>query len=68
LPSEKVYVVKGDESNIKLTYVEDTYLLDKLFQLRTFNIDKSVENFDLTNLVFVVFGGSSGIGEALVLN
>jgi 2-C-methyl-D-erythritol 4-phosphate cytidylyltransferase len=32
LPNEKVFVVKGEEFNIKLTYKEDTYLLDKLFQ------------------------------------
>lgn len=29
-----VYVVMGEESNMKLTYKEDTYLLDKFFQLR----------------------------------
>jgi 2-C-methyl-D-erythritol 4-phosphate cytidylyltransferase len=33
LPNEKVFVVRGEESNIKLTYREDTYLLDKLLPL-----------------------------------
>lgn len=34
LPEEKIFVVKGDESNIKLTYKEDTYLLERLLQMR----------------------------------
>ncbi|GHT69329.1 hypothetical protein FACS189452_09970 [Bacteroidia bacterium] len=34
LPREKVYVVRGEETNIKLTYKEDAYLLDKLFQMQ----------------------------------
>ncbi|GHT66617.1 hypothetical protein FACS189452_02820 [Bacteroidia bacterium] len=32
LANEKVYVVRGEKSNMKLTYKKDTYLLDKLFQ------------------------------------
>lgn len=34
LPEEKIYVVAGEEVNMKLTYKEDTYLLDKFFQLK----------------------------------
>ncbi len=34
LPDVPIYVVKGEESNMKLTYKEDTCLLDKFFQLR----------------------------------
>jgi 2-C-methyl-D-erythritol 4-phosphate cytidylyltransferase len=34
LPREKVYVVCGEETNIKLTYKEDVYLMEKLFQTR----------------------------------
>jgi 2-C-methyl-D-erythritol 4-phosphate cytidylyltransferase len=33
LPGEKVFVVRGEAANMKLTYKEDTYLLDTLFQL-----------------------------------
>jgi 2-C-methyl-D-erythritol 4-phosphate cytidylyltransferase len=33
LPDEKVFVVCGEESNMKLTYKEDICLLNKLFQL-----------------------------------
>lgn len=63
LPEEKVFVVLGDESNMKLTYKEDSYLLDKLFQLRsdTLNDDMNLEH--LKNKVVVIFGGNSGIGE-----
>lgn len=70
LPSEPVYVVDGENANMKLTYVEDLFLLDKLFQLRT----ESGEQKELTpqaldglrRKVIVVFGGSYGIGGEIV--
>jgi 2-C-methyl-D-erythritol 4-phosphate cytidylyltransferase len=33
LPDDKVFVVRGEESNMKLTYKEDIGLLDTLFRL-----------------------------------
>ncbi len=65
LPEVPVYVVNGEESNMKLTYKEDTYLLDKFFQLRkselnTLPIDQ--ENNLKNRVRVVVFGGSYGIG------
>lgn len=66
LPEEKVYVVQGEESNIKLTYKEDSYLMDKLFQLRTTSITHIAELSKLKDKVLVVFGGNSGIGEEMV--
>ena len=67
LPEVPVYVVRGEESNMKLTYREDTYMLDKLFQLKT----TEPENIGHVNDVFrdkvaVVFGGSYGIGKVVV--
>lgn len=65
LPSTKVYVVKGDTSNIKLTHIEDLYLLEKLFQIK--KIDIKNENLDfLKNKNIIVFGGNSGIGKSIV--
>lgn len=65
LPMEKVYVVRGEESNMKLTYKEDAYLLDKLFQLQSFDVQNEI-NFELlANKVIVIFGGSSGIGKSI---
>ena len=66
LPEEKIYVVAGENSNMKLTYVEDLFLLDKLFQLRTQRGDQkhlSSEAMEgVREKVIVVFGGSYGIG------
>ena len=59
LPEEKIFVVKGEESNMKLTYKEDTFLLDKLFQLHSFSMQGQMVSFDgLRDKVLVIFGGS----------
>lgn len=66
LPDVKVYVVPGEDDNMKLTYPKDVFLLDKLFQVRTANIDEGVDFSGLKDKVLAVFGGNSGIGASLV--
>jgi len=70
LPDEPIFVVAGENSNMKLTYVEDLFLLDKLFQLRTQSGEqKHLSEEALQGLkekVIVVFGGSYGIGGEMV--
>ena len=66
LPETKVYVVKGEEQNVKLTYPEDIYVLDKLFQIKCTQPDVYVDFGNLNNKVIVVFGGNSGIGLDMV--
>ena len=65
LPEVPVFLVAGEESNMKLTYKEDTYLLDKFFQLRRSELPVAGEASReiLRNKVAVVFGGSYGIGR-----
>lgn len=67
LPQEKVYVVEGEGYNMKLTYKEDIFLLDKLFQLRTVTENKKEllpkAREQLFGKVIVIFGGSYGIGK-----
>ena len=70
LPDTPIYVVGGEEANMKLTYPEDLYLIEKLFQLRTTHfLDTELTEEEckaLRNKVIVVFGASSGIGADLV--
>jgi 2-C-methyl-D-erythritol 4-phosphate cytidylyltransferase len=66
LPDVPIFVVKGDEQNFKLTYREDIFLLDKLFQMKTTNIGHNPDITALANKVVVVFGGSLGIGAEMV--
>lgn len=66
LPNEPVFVVTGAESNMKLTYKEDTFLMDKLFQLRSTQAPQDLSFEHLRDKVLVVFGGNSGIGEEVV--
>jgi len=70
LPDESVFVVFGEQFNMKLTYKEDIYLLDKLFQLKsTLNkgliLTEEIKNA-LTRTVVVVFGGTYGIGKDIL--
>ncbi len=63
LPQTPIYVVEGEESNMKLTYKEDTYMLDKLFQLRNNEAERiDLSRVSLVGKVAIVFGGSYGIG------
>ena len=70
LPNEPLYVVNGENSNMKLTYVEDLFLLDKLFQLRTQQGEQSKLSDNaitcLKQKVIIVFGGSYGIGGEII--
>ncbi len=69
LPNEKIGVVLGHSSNIKITNAEDIFLADKLFQLASEN-KNYLRNDDyyaqgLKSKVVVIFGGSYGIGEEI---
>lgn len=63
MPEVPVRIVRGEESNMKLTYKEDTYLLDKLFQLRGSQLPDAADLSALRGGVAVVFGASYGIGR-----
>lgn len=67
LPEEPIFVVRGEESNMKLTYREDTYMMDKLFQLKSTEPNDVLIGADsFRGKVAVVFGGSYGIGKNIV--
>ena len=70
LPDEPVFVVKGEPFNMKVTHVEDLFLLDKLFQLKSSSVESKLIVEQARSLlkgkVIVVFGGSSGIGKEVV--
>lgn len=58
-----VYVVNGEETNIKVTYPEDIFLADKLFQINSHQVPETITLKELKDKVIVVFGASSGIGK-----
>ena len=67
LPSVPIYVVRGEERNMKVTEPIDIYLADKLFQLTgpdslPASRDEAGYRDALTGKTLVVFGGSYGIG------
>jgi 2-C-methyl-D-erythritol 4-phosphate cytidylyltransferase len=66
LPQVPIWVVAGEERNMKVTDPIDVYLADKLFQLTTGNLppSRSEEGYQqaLSGKTVVVLGGSYGIG------
>lgn len=67
LPAIPVTVVPGHESNIKLTHPIDIHIADKLFQLRhQTRASLPPAGGELAGSTVVVFGGSAGIGAAIV--
>ena len=69
LAEEKIYLVRGENNNIKLTYQEDLHVIDKLLQLNSKKIvwDKVTSRTlaKLKNKVLVIVGGTSGIGAGM---
>ncbi len=68
LPEVSIGVVEGSETNIKLTYPIDSYLADRLFQLRSgqaeIQNDTNLKGF-FKGKRMVIFGGSYGIGASI---
>lgn len=59
-----IYVINGDDYNMKITYPIDIDIADKLFQIKT----EDNINTDLTQLqkkVLVIIGGTKGIGAGI---
>lgn len=69
LPEIPICVVRGEMFNMKLTYKEDIFLLDKLFQLRSVCGGEESLMGDEKNRIegktVVIFGGTKGIGAAI---
>lgn len=68
-PEERVYVVDGALSNLKLTYAEDLLVLDKLMQTSAGKrLSAQPETLLLSQLegrTLVIIGGTSGIGASM---
>ncbi len=60
----EIYVVEGDQFNRKITDPIDVAIADKLFQLKSLEIN-DVDKRALKNKVLVIFGASRGIGAAI---
>lgn len=65
-PDTPIWVVAGEERNMKVTEPIDVYIADKLFQLTTSNLPPTRTDEQLRTTLagrtMVVFGGSYGIG------
>ena len=65
-PFGKIKIVNGSSDNIKITDSVDLVLADELFRIRSRRFTPNSEGLDLRGKHSVVFGGSMGIGKAIV--
>ncbi|MEV3922716.1 bifunctional cytidylyltransferase/SDR family oxidoreductase [Actinomadura coerulea] len=68
MPGTPIYVVPGDEHNMKVTEPVDMFVADKLFQLASSDAPDLTEDEyaeALGGKTMVVFGASQGIGAAI---
>lgn len=63
LSQENIFIVNGEEKNIKITYPEDLLFAEKLIQFNSISVSKESSLDKLKKRVIVVFGGNSGIGK-----
>ncbi|MEF2145644.1 MAG: 2-C-methyl-D-erythritol 4-phosphate cytidylyltransferase [Desulfovibrionaceae bacterium] len=61
-----IFVVRGEEKNIKVTYPEDLFLADKIFQVNSSALENGPPLKRIAGKVVVVFGASKGIGKAVM--
>lgn len=60
-----VYVVEGDGENIKITYPEDIFMADRLFQIKSITAPEAIDLNGIKGKVLVIYGGTSGIGQCI---
>ncbi len=65
--NENIFVVRGDEKNIKITYPIDLYIAEKFIQMgiEDVNLDE-IQLELLKDKNILIFGASSGIGKEIV--
>ena len=69
VPEERIYVVEGALTNLKLTYADDLLVIDKFLQSgagRRLNAASDAMSLaQLRGKVIIIFGGTSGIGASM---
>lgn len=65
-PFGRVRIVRGHEENFKITNPIDLVLADEMFRLRASQASSDLPGIDLRDKRALVFGGTAGIGKALV--
>ena len=65
-PLSPIRIVEGSSENIKVTDAVDLVLADELFRIRQQRLAPNRSGLDLKGRHALVFGGSKGIGKALV--
>ena len=65
LPELPIFVIKGEEKNMKVTRKEDLFIIDKFFQLQSESAGSNCNEQSLKGKVAVIFGGSYGIGKCI---
>lgn len=65
-PLSPVRIVQGSSENIKITDSVDLILADELFRIRQQRLTPNLGGLDMRGRHALIFGGSAGIGKAIV--
>lgn len=62
---QKVFIVKGEENNLKITTKLDLFIAEQLFRTRALESFSALQS--LHNKKYIVVGGTGGIGKELLV-
>ncbi len=66
LKSPKINFIKSDKFGFKITYPNDLFLAEQLDKINFYELSKKHIKYDFNNKNILIFGGSGGIGSALI--
>lgn len=67
LKNPKIHFKKSDKFGFKITYPNDLFLAEQLDKINYYEMSKNHnKNYDFSGKKFLIFGGSGGVGSALI--
>jgi len=66
LNSPKINYIKSDKFGFKITYPNDLFLAEQLDKVNFYELSKKNINQNFDNKNILIFGGSGGVGSALI--
>ena len=66
LKNPKIRFIKSDKFGFKITYPNDLFLAEQLDKVNFYELSKNIVNKNFDNKKILIFGGTGGVGSALI--